>query len=326
MAIKKESYLYLSAALRAREAKLLNAERAQRMLDAQGVEEAAKLLTDCGYGDMSRLSAKEIEAALAQHRCELFDELERMAPDQSVVDIFRMKYDYHNVKSVLKGDAAGADCEHLLVNCGRVKPERLLGAIREERWSDLPKALAKAAENAKAVLARTGNPQLADFVLDSAYSAELSETAEAVGSAFLTGYVNILGESTRLKSAVRILRMGRGVETMLEAKVSDGNDRFASGDKEGIIAKYSHTLLEKAAVLGMEALDGGSITAFELACDNAVNAYLRGAKLVSFGEEPLVAYIAAVENEITAIRMILTGRLAGIAPAVIRERLRDLYA
>ena len=44
------------------------------------------------------------------------------------------------------------------------------------------------------------------------------------------------------------------------------------------------------------------------------------------GEEPVIAYQAAVENEITAVRMILTGRLAGIAPGVIRERLRDLYA
>ena len=58
----------------------------------------------------------------------------------------------------------------------------------------------------------------------------------------------------------------------------------------------------------------------------AVNAYLKGAKLVSYGCEPVIAYMAAVEGEITAIRMILTGRLAGIAPQVIRERLRDMYA
>ena len=325
MAIKKEAYLYLSAALRARETKLLNAERAQRMLDAAGFEECAKLLTDCGYGDMSQFSAKEIEAELSRHRCEVFDELERMAPDKTVVDIFRMKYDYHNVKSVLKGDAVGADCEHLLVSCGRVKPERLLGAIREERWSELPKALAKAAEDAKAALARTGNPQLADFVLDRAYSAELRDVAKATGSAFLTGYVELLNESIKLRSAVRILRMGRGAETMREEGIPEGSG-LDTGDRERTAAKYSHTPLEKAVQLGMDALDGGSLTAFELECDNAVNAYLKGAKLVSFGEEPLVAYIAAVENEITAVRMILTGRLAGIAPAVIRERLRDLYA
>ena len=73
-------------------------------------------------------------------------------------------------------------------------------------------------------------------------------------------------------------------------------------------------------------MGGGPLTKFELACDNAVNAYLAEAKLVGYGEEPVIAYQAAVENEITAVRMILTGRLAGIAPGVIRERLRDLYA
>ena len=35
---------------------------------------------------------------------------------------------------------------------------------------------------------------------------------------------------------------------------------------------------------------------------------------------------AAVEGEIQAVRMILTGRLAGVKPQAIRERLRDLYA
>ena len=73
-------------------------------------------------------------------------------------------------------------------------------------------------------------------------------------------------------------------------------------------------------------MKGGPLTKFELACDNAVNAYLAQAKLVGYGEEPVIAYQAAVENELTAVRMILTGRLAGITPQVIRERLRDLYA
>lgn len=326
MAIKKEAYLYLSAALRAREAKLLTNERAERMLDAASFEECAKLLTDCDYSDMSQMNAKEIDAELNSHRADIFAELERMAPDKTVVDVFRMKYDYHNVKSVIKGDAMGVDCEHLLVNCGRVKPERLLAAIRDERWNELPKGLARAAETAKATLDRTGNPQLADFKLDNAYSDEMNEAAKKVGNAFLDGYVDILSESMKLRSAVRILRMGRGVELMREANVSDGSDRFASGDAEAIAAKYNHTLLEKAAVLGTEAIGGGSLTEFELACDNAVNDYLKNAKLVSFGAEPLVAYIAAVENEITAIRMILTGRLAGVEPKVIKERLREMYA
>ena len=68
------------------------------------------------------------------------------------------------------------------------------------------------------------------------------------------------------------------------------------------------------------------MTAFELACDNAVMAYVSNAKLAAYGEEPVIAYMAAVESEITTVRMILTGRLAGIEPQTIRERLRDMYA
>ena len=54
--------------------------------------------------------------------------------------------------------------------------------------------------------------------------------------------------------------------------------------------------------------------------------FAQGAKLVSYGPEAVAAYVAAVEGEIQAVRMILTGRLAGVRPEAIRERLRDLYA
>ncbi len=65
---------------------------------------------------------------------------------------------------------------------------------------------------------------------------------------------------------------------------------------------------------------------FELACDNAVTIFLSSADRISFGREPVVRYLALVEAEITAVRMILTGWLAGIAPNVTRERLRDSHA
>ena len=41
--------------VRAKEPKLLNADRANRMLEAATYEEAAKLLTDSGYDDMSQM-------------------------------------------------------------------------------------------------------------------------------------------------------------------------------------------------------------------------------------------------------------------------------
>ena len=53
MAINKEDYLYISSLLRAREPRMLSRDKAERMLDAPNFEDAAKMLTDSGYEDMS---------------------------------------------------------------------------------------------------------------------------------------------------------------------------------------------------------------------------------------------------------------------------------
>ena len=330
MAKKKEAYLSLSAMLRAREPRLLNAERAARMLDAGSFEEAAKLLTDCGYPDLSQANAKEIEETLSQRRCQVLDELEGLCPEKAIVDFFRVKFDTHNAKVLLKSQAMGVSGETLYSKAGRIAPSILREAWREERLSELPKTFGEALAESGSLLSRTANPQLADFVLDKAMFREMLDLAGETDCAFLKGYARLLIDSANLKSLVRTGRMHKDADFLRDALLPDGNvseDRLLSaGDGDGLAALFAHSPLEQAASLGAEALNGGSMTAFERACDNALNTYLRSAKLVSYGPEAVIAYIAAVEGEITAVRMILTGRLTGIAPETIRERLRDLYA
>ncbi len=330
MAKKKEAYLSLSAMLRAREPRLLNAERAGRMLDAASFEEAAKLLTDCGYPDLSQADAGEIEKVLCQRRCQLLDELENLCPEKAIVDFFRIKYDIHNAKVLLKSEAMGTDADALYSRAGRFSPEKLREIWHEERLGELPKSFGEAMEEARNTLVRTANPQLADFVLDRAMFREMQEAAAEADCPFLAGYTRVLIDSGNLKSLVRTARMQKDEDFLREVLLPGGNvdaDRLlTAGDGDGFAALFTHTPLEQAAALGADALDGGSMTAFERACDNGVNRYLRSAKLVSYGPEAPIAYLAAVEGEITAVRMILTGRLSGITPETIRERLRELYA
>ena len=54
-------------------------------------------------------------------------------------------------------------------------------------------------------------------------------------------------------------------------------------------------------------------------------AYLAKARMIPFGEQPVIAYLYAREAEATAIRIILTGRMAGIDGTTIRARLRRAY-
>lgn len=333
MAVKKitdRDYLYLSAYIAARESKMLTPALCERMLSAPDYAECARLTEECGYPDMSGMNASEIETALRSQREEVFSEFAALSPSPVIVDVFRCKYDYHNAKVLIKAEGANVDGLYLLSGSGRVPAQTFCDAYHEEDYADLPPALAAAVADARGIFARTGNPQLVDFALDRACHAELLSLAEETGSDFLKGYVRILIDSANLRSAVRCRRMGRGAELLKLALIPGGSfDEeplllAASGD--GLAALFAGSPLHNAAELGAEAERGGDLTAFEKACDNAANAYLDSAKLVCFGEEPVIAFLAGVENEIAALRIILTGRLSGVRVDEIRERLREIHA
>ena len=137
--------------LAARETKMLSAERMERMIDAPTNEEAAKILEECGYGDLSGLSAKEAGAALEAHIAALFDEVEGMVPEGQLVQLFRLKYDYHNAKALIKAQAMGTDCGAILSQRGTVPPQKLHAAFYEEDYRDIPPVLAQAMVSAAAI-------------------------------------------------------------------------------------------------------------------------------------------------------------------------------
>ena len=80
----------------------------------------------------------------------------------------------------------------------------------------------------------------------------------------------------------------------------------------------------RAAQAGDES-QTGSLTAFERLCDNTLTAYFAKAKSVVFGEQVVIAYLCALENEISAARMIVNGLQVGLPADTIRARLRELY-
>ena len=76
--VKDREYLALTAMLRAREAKMLDRDRMERMLGAADFGDAAKLLTDCGYEDMSGLSPAHIDEVLGAHKLAIYEEISRL--------------------------------------------------------------------------------------------------------------------------------------------------------------------------------------------------------------------------------------------------------
>ena len=68
---KDVDYLALSARVRAMENRLLTQERLDRMIDARDPAEAAKVLAECGYGELAELTGDGLEELLNQAQDQL---------------------------------------------------------------------------------------------------------------------------------------------------------------------------------------------------------------------------------------------------------------
>ena len=195
-------------------------------------------------------------------------------------------------------------------------------------WQFLPKEMADAAREAVDVLAETGNPQRSDFILDRAYFAQLCSLAQESRCAYLQEYIRAMIDAANLRSLVRTERLHADPGFLRQVLFDGGSvsaDTIAAHAGNGPAALYRATPFRAAAEAGEEAVKGGSLTAFERACDNAVLLAAGKARSIPFGVEVVLGYLAAKEAEWTAVRIIMSGRMAGMTADAIRERLRDQY-
>lgn len=329
--IKDTDYLAISARIRSMEASLLTAGRMEQMLNAHSDEEVEKILQECGYPKLKAADPAAMDKALYQIREDMLTDLEIGTPDLRYLDSFKLKYDYHNVKAILKAEAMHTDPTHMMMDMGRISVENLRFAMEHEELENLPGLLADAITEAKDVLDTTRDPQLSDIVLDRWMVHDMKKEAEATGSEFLSGYVQAQIDASNLRTLVRALRMGKGTDFLRNVLFDCGSvkiDRLltvAENKGSGLVDLYTQSPLETAAEEGAVSLRGGTLTAFEKAYDDAVSHYLASAGMIPFGEAPLLGYLAAKETEFTNLRILLLGRAAGLPPDVIRSRLRIAY-
>jgi len=328
--IKDTDYLSISAGIRVKENRLLTRERMERMIDARTNEDAVKILVECGYEDLNTVTPAAIDEMLVKARGAVYDDLRSGLPNPALLEVFQIKYDYHNVKVLTKSEAMSLPPDRLLVLGGRYPAQALAEAYRKDDLRSYSDRFRRAVEEAKELLASSSDPQLSDFVLDRAYFEEMTALAKDIGSPFLAGYVRLLVDIANLRSCVRAARMGKGTEFLSQVLLPGGNideKSLASGKSGGVDMAFRTSPLAEAAALGATlAVPGGdSLTVFERMCDNVLMRYIAAAKRIPFGEHPIIGYLFAREAEFTAIRTILSGRLAGLSAETIRERLREAY-
>jgi V/A-type H+-transporting ATPase subunit C len=147
---------------------MLTRERLMRLITAKSGGEAVKVLEESGWSPFDPDDLLALEREIDAQRAQSYTLLEKFLPDPAVMDIFRLRFDYHNIKVLVKSVAMCLDERALLSPAGTIPLSRLEALFREEAFDSLDEVMAQAVRQAIHELKATGDPQRSDLILDQA--------------------------------------------------------------------------------------------------------------------------------------------------------------
>ena len=335
------------------ETKLLDRTAIARLLEAESAGEVLKMLSEGEY-ESSLSDVREIadfETALNIERERVYTLIDELSLDPQLTQIFRIRWDFHNLKvllklSYLKKSDSGriAPADNILIESGLIPVEALRLAIEpddeqtssgffptEAAWNGNG-YIASALEDARNQYEENQNPQMIDIVIDNHLQSFLYQRAADYPNPFLRGYFEAIADLINIKSFIRIKMLDEGVRLLDAVLLPHG-----SLDKEVYIRRFDETVENFAATLAntpyAEVISEGvrgwtaqkSLAAYERLSDDYLTNYIKPAKYIVFGVEPLIGYLLAREHEMKLIRIIMIGKINDLPAETIKERLRDTY-
>ena len=330
-------YMYGSARVRALEGKLVSRERLEHMLEAKSTADVLAMLPDYGFTvvtDRDDGTGEPVrEDSLLSVLVNGYEELDTMSEESaSLIRFLRYPYDCNNIKALIKCFSREIEPDGMLFDrLGTVALETLKDAFQDKNYASLPKHMADAAREAEEAFSATGNPQKVDLILDRACFADMLDAAKASGSPFAVRLVEEKIDLTNLITCIRLIRMqgGLAAEAFLEEALLPG------GTLDGDLLRSALTAGEEFLAEGLRftrfsfvsdlLIDHAPLHVLELAAEDCWMDLAREGKFVPFGAEVLIGYAVALEYQVKNIRILLAGKDAGLAPDVIRERLRRSY-
>jgi len=331
--IKDTDYLFSTARVRSVEKNMLTRERAEKMIDAKTIEDALRVLDDINYAyGIEAVAPNNYEELLTGEHKKTYDFITSVAPELKYFNMFLYPYDFHNLKVIMKAEYLGMDFSDTLVDTGTIDLKVLKYAVKEREFSALTENMEKALKEIIETFPKTNDPQLIDIILDKYCYDEVLSSAEETKSDFIINYVRMQIDTINLKTYVRLKKMNKSWDFFTKVFLHGGkiHEQVFIKNYDEPFEKFAEQLsaydFKDIFLEGTEALqETGMFTTLEKLLDNKLIQHVKYAKYVPFGIEPLAGYLIAKDNEIKIARIILAGKLAGISPELIRERVRETY-
>lgn len=319
-------YIHASSRAKALEAKLLSETQTERLLSSKETSESFKVLQDTFLAPyLVKHEHSDINTALNQSVFDAKKTLASISPEPELLSILWIKYDFYNLKAIVKGKKAGFEKEKIKEKCvevGKYDKEILFRSYEEKKLNLLNRYFneaVKKAEEAKEVFE-------IDLAMNYYYFKAIKDIAQKFNNKFVNDYVSLLIDFFNLEASLRSLSLkDKGMNGMF---VYGG--RFRKKDLEN-----KNQILENYKKIGGEKLWSDPIKNFKETGDFSLLEKVAEEYTVSFLKEnsasimspaPLFTYFAAKKNNAQTIRAIMVAKEAGLPEHDIRVILRRLYS
>lgn len=345
-AIEPIVYGFPLGRVRVLEGRLLPLQRLERLVEARDFHEQHRILAETGYGELfsDATTAEDVENALDSALETAYDFMEESRLPEPIIEFFRVRYDFLNLRMLLKYRIADAAKPERWSVHGSVPPDAFEAAAAEgDDWLDeLPDRLAKT--GAHVVDAATGGEgdregeeadalEAAgiDMALDKAFYERIRDITAYEGSAWFARLGRIMVDMANARIVVRARRFGKDNEWLSTALIEGGGvraDLIAQSETPvDVLIGEIHAALGAVSPDELAALAAqlASTETMDIAADNVVLNMAQKGRMVAIGVEPIASYVLALENEIALLRIVLLGKLANMPTPAIHQRVRRLY-
>ncbi len=327
---------YIQAVTRTRvlETKLLSRTRLERMVDTKEPEEILKILGETEYaGALAGVDRiEDYETILSSELKRVYKEMYDISKDKIVVDLMALKYDYHNLKVLVKEKLLEKDFANMYIPISAFDFEKIRLGFNSGDHRDMDLDIREALEAVEKDFEVHEDPQRIDIILDKYYFNHLYKLAKETGIPLFVEYVTSDIDFTNVKTLIRVKKQNKDINFLQDVIIENG--RIGKDDIvmnlnssiDVIVAKFKSLDIGPKLRLGLEKYEEtGRLSEFERQMDNYLMDINKSSKSVNFGPEPIFSYIIAKETEVKALRIIIVSKLNKLSSQDIRERLRDLY-
>ena len=316
------------------ETRLLSQDKINRMIESNDVEEALRLLNESEYSDSFKgvLVSADYEKILSNELIRIYDLMRDVSADPVVVDLLALKYDYHNMKVMVKEKIYKKDLSDLYISVSVLAPDFMKEAYTTQDFRQISKEFKTAIDAVEEDFKESSDPQRIDFIFDEYYFKHLYNMAERTKIDLFINYVQDMIDFTNVASLIRLKKQNKDIEFCKDVILENGNIK-----KDDILAAFNDSIddmmdrfkdskISNSLIKGLDSYkETSSLSILEKYKDDYLMDLNKASKYINIGPEPIFSYIVAKETEIKTLRIILVAKLNNLSPDVIRERVRELY-